>query len=297
MNGRSSSEEGLCELKERCLFAIPKKGRLHERCMKLLAGAGVDFVRLDRQDIAHCSNLPMSVIFLPASDIPKFVCQGNVDMGITGQDVIAEDGVSVTETLALGFGKCKLAVQAPIGKYESASQMAGKRIVTSFPRLTEKYFEGLKVQAPQVLFVSGSVEASVSLGLGDAIVDLVETGATMKAAGLEIVETIMETEATLVMNKNSRFVSIVEKVKKRIEGWMTAQKYVLVSYNVHESNKEAAIRVTPGMRSPNVTNLVEEGWFACSAMVLKKNVVEVIDALSEVGAKDILVTNIDNFRA
>jgi ATP phosphoribosyltransferase len=170
--------------KGNCKFAIPKKGRLYEKVEALLKGSGIDYHRAERLDVALCLGLPITLVFLPAADIAKYVGEGNIDVGITGLDVIQESNVSVEHVMALGFGKCKLCVQAPIANnVTDVSALSGGRIVTSFPFLTEKFFrpfdeaKGVKTHITEV---SGSVEAACGLGLADAVVDLVETGTTMK---------------------------------------------------------------------------------------------------------------------
>lgn len=173
-------------LNSNCRFAIPKKGRLFEKVVEMLKGAGIEFRREPRLDIALCVGLPITLVFLPAADIAKYVGEGNVDIGITGIDVVQESDVNVKQVMDLGFGKCKLCVQAPVkDKITHVSELAGKRIVTSFPDLTKKYFKQYdeeKGVSTSVKFVSGSVEAACSLGLADAVVDLVETGTTMRVS-------------------------------------------------------------------------------------------------------------------
>ena len=158
------------------LFGVPKKGRLHEKIVGMLKGAGLEYKREARLDIAHCRDLPVSLVFLPAADIATYVGEGDVDMGITGEDIIAESEVDVIELMRLGMGKCRLSVQAPSGTTQDPRQLAGKRVVTSFPVLTKKYFASLENgEETKVKCISGSVEASCGLGLADGIVDLVET--------------------------------------------------------------------------------------------------------------------------
>ena len=170
-------------------FAVPKKGRLYDKVMKMLKGAGLDFHREARLDVALCLGLPITIVFLPAADIAKFVGEGNVDIGITGLDVVQESMVDVVKLMDLGFGKCKLCVQAPvIDKITDVETLAGGRIVTSFPDLTKQFFKPLdekKGVTTRVRFVGGSVEAACGLGLADAVVDLVETGTTMKVSSVE----------------------------------------------------------------------------------------------------------------
>jgi ATP phosphoribosyltransferase len=169
---------------ENLKFAIPKKGRLYDKVVEILTGAGLEFRRKDRLDVALCVGLPITLVFLPAADIAMFVGEGNVDLGVTGLDVVQESQVQVEKVMDLGFGKCKLSVQAPVvDKYNSVEALAGKRIVTSFPNISKSFFKEYDEKfgvTTSVNYVSGSVEAACGLGLADAVVDLVETGTTMR---------------------------------------------------------------------------------------------------------------------
>lgn len=170
------------DLPDRLLFAVPKKGRLHSSCLSLLEGADIQFHRKNRLDIALVKNLPMALVFLPAGDIAKFVGEGNVDLGITGQDMIAEAEAQdkVTELLQLGFGKCRLCVQVPVkGGATNVEELVGKRIATSFEGISSKFFQEIDARVAahgtdtekktELVFVSGSVEAACALGLADGI--------------------------------------------------------------------------------------------------------------------------------
>ena len=167
-----------------CRFAIPKKGRLYDKVTEMLKGAGIAFHREPRLDVADCIDFPITLVFLPASDIAKYVGMGDIDVGITGLDVCEESDVLVERVMDLRFGKCKLCVQGPIAdQILNVEDLAGKRIVTSFPHLTKKFFDPIDAKRgvqTNINFVSGSVEAACGLGLADAVVDLVETGTTMK---------------------------------------------------------------------------------------------------------------------
>ena len=302
------------------LLAIPKKGRLMEKCSKLLEGAGIKFSRSDRLDIAYASNLPLAIVFLPAADIAQYVANGNVELGITGLDIVEESEVNVEILEYLGFGKCKLAVQAPVGKYRSAEDLAGCRVHTSFPNTTRKFFRNISSEKEtKVTYLNGSVEIACSLGLADAVVDLVETGTTMKAAGLEIVATIMETQAVLIHNpkkndKNSHH-ALCQKLHARIQGYITAQEYQMITYNVPRVKLQLAEQITPGKRSPTVSPLEDVNWCSVSALVKRSNAAEVMDKLQELGAgiysllclcvsvvllsvweEDILLTDVNNCR-
>jgi len=279
------------------LFAIPKKGRLHERIVEMLKGSGFDYNRPERLDIAHCKDLPVSLVFLPAADIATYVAEGNVDLGITGEDIIAESGAesgaACNVIMKLGLGKCRLSVQAPQGDVQDVRQLAGKRIVTSFPELAKKFFAQHESGKPtNVKVISGSVEAACGLGLADGIVDLVETGPTMRAAGREEVAVLMDTQAVLISNPHTAHPELVETVRRRLAGYLTAQRFVMCTYNVHRDNLMAATQITPGKRSPSVMNLETDGWCAVSALVEKGKVASVMDALERIGATDILTTGL-----
>lgn len=210
-------------------FAVPKKGRLLEKVKELLKAIGLDYRKEERLDIADVTNddMPVKLVFLPAKDIATYVAEGSVDLGITGEDIIAEKyGLStaggediINETygtfLKLSFGKCKLAVEVPKDQTtKSLKDFAGKRIVTSFPNLAKQHFAAVEAEleaergdgekvVTSIKEVSGSVESAIQLGLADAVVDLVESGTSMRAAGLDILENeeegiIMETESVLV---------------------------------------------------------------------------------------------------
>ncbi|TFY64820.1 hypothetical protein EVG20_g5826 [Dentipellis fragilis] len=293
----------------RLLFAIPKKGRLHEKCLELLAGADIQFRRHNRLDVALVLNHPVALVFLPASDIPSFVGKGNVDLGITGHDVILEAQMEehVEEALRLGFGKCALQVQVPeAGPIQSVDGLAGKRVVTSFEVLAGGYFTEVDArlkkadaERTKIEYVGGSVEAACALGLADGIVDLVESGETMRAAGLHAIATVLQSEAVLIKSrvaKHEKLAPLIAMITSRIAGVIAAGKYVICEYNVTRAQLHAAVAITPGRRAPTVSPLETEGWVAVSAMVLKNTVASVMDELVKVGAEDILIFNLDNCR-
>lgn len=215
---------------------------------------------------------------------------------------------SVDLLLDLQFGKCKLQVQVPEkGECDSPEQLLGKKIVTSFTKLAGAYFEeleekqGLPKGSTNIKYVGGSVEASCALGVGDAIVDLVESGETMKAAGLKPIATVLETSARLISSKQPRFPELVKIVHQRFEGIMAAQKYVLCNYNAPRSIVPQVLKITPGRRAATVSALEnqensEEPWVAVSSMVEKARISDVMDELKNCGASDILVFDINNCR-
>ncbi|SJL07118.1 probable ATP phosphoribosyltransferase [Armillaria ostoyae] len=293
----------------RLLFAIPKKGRLYEKCLSILAGADIQFRRHNRLDVCLVQNHPIALVFLPASDIPSFVGKGDVDLGITGHDVILESQMQqhVTEALRLGFGKCSLQVQVPeAGPIKTVKDLAGKRVVTSFEVLSGEYFSkidedlGLEDEArTKIEYVGGSVEAACALGLADGIVDLVESGDTMRAAGLHAIATVLETEAVLIKSsvpKHPGLEPLIKQITSRIAGVVAASKYVVCQYNILRDKLPEATIITPGRRAPTISPLEEENWVAVSSMVEKKKIADIMDDLVKIGAHDIMIFNLDNCR-
>ncbi|PHH63678.1 hypothetical protein CDD81_5550 [Ophiocordyceps australis] len=314
-------------LEGRLLFAVPKKGRLNQAALNLLEGADIQFRRENRLDIALVKNLPIALIFLPAADIPTFVGQGRVDLGITGWDQVKERDAAVGSdsscssgaagapsasgcemVMELGFGCCRLQVQVPAnGKYKTSSDLIGRSIGTSFVHLATEYFAKLEAQealtaadtgnlGTKIIELSGSVEAACALGVADGIVDLVESGETMRAAGLKAIDTVVESSAVLIKSRSPSNAETVDLIASRIRGVITAQKYVLCQYNIERARLPEANKITPGKRAPTVTSLDAEGWVAVSSMVEKKKIALVMDKLTRVGAHDILVLDIHNTR-
>jgi len=226
-----------------------------------------------------------------------------VDLGITGEDIVAETlaetGATVNVMMELGFGKCRLCLQAPgAAAVADPADLAGKRIVTSFPHLTREYFAKLETGTPtNVKVISGSVEAACGLGLADGIVDLVETGTTMRAAGLEEVSTVMNTQCVLISNpKTDRNDELVQIIRRRFQGYLTASRYIMVTYNIHRASLKQAVKVTPGKRSPSILSLDDANWVAVSALVEKSKAASVMDELERIGATDILTTQLHSSR-
>ncbi|KAI1788375.1 ATP phosphoribosyltransferase [Ganoderma leucocontextum] len=293
----------------RLLFAIPKKGRLHDKCIELLAGADIQFRRHHRLDVCLVKNHNIALVFLPAADIPSFVGKGNVDLGITGQDVILEAQMDkhVTEVLKLGFGKCALQVQVPeAGPIKSVDDLAGKRVVTSFEVLAGQHFKEVDArlqlqegQQTRIEYVGGSVEAACSLGLADGIVDLVESGDTMRAAGLHAIATVLQTEAVLIKSSTPKHLALeplIKVITSRIAGVVAASRYVVCEYNIRREGLAQASAVTPGRRAATISPLEEEGWVAVSVMVEKSRIADAMDELVKIGAEDIMIFNLDNCR-
>lgn len=305
------------KIEDRLVFGVPKKGRLYDNCLELLHKIGLKFSRKPRHDLALVSNLPILLVFLPASDIPKYVAEGDVDMGITGLDFIAETQVEdkVTKLLELGFGNCRLQVAVPkammqpggaeLVPQEAADavlrRLVSGRVVTSFPELTRQYFARLEGCAPseistKIINVSGSVEAACGLGLADAIVDLVDSGETLKAVGLVPIDTVLTTQSLLISNRNSSKTQLINRIKQRVQGAVDANKYVLCQYNIERKHVDAAILITPGKKSPSVMPLDQRDWVSINVMVEKAELANILDSLTAIGATDILVISLENCR-
>lgn len=275
------------------IFGVPKKGRLYEKVKVLLQGSGIEYTRKERLDIAHCTNLPVSIVFLPSADIATYVGEGDVDLGITGEDIVAESEVDIKVLMELGFGKCNLSLQAPRADHiTDPKQLGGTRIVTSFPNITRRFFGQHETPGmpTKIKCISGSVEASCGLGLADGIVDLVETGTTMRAAGLEEVAVVMKSQTILIANPHSSHPELIEVLRKRIAGHLTANTWVMVTYNVERSRLQLAEKVTPGKCSPSILPLEDPDWVAVSALIRRSFAHNIMDELEALGAQDIILT-------
>jgi len=213
----------------------------------------------------------------------------------------------VTEILRLGFGKCALQVQVPeSGSIKTVDDLAGKRVVTSFEVLAGEYFDaidaGLQLSGDQktrIEYVGGSVEAACALGLADGIVDLVESGDTMRAAGLHAIATVLDSEAVLIKSsvpKHTHLAPLIELITSRMAGVIAASKYVICQYNIQREQLPAATTITPGRRAPTISPLEEENWVAVSSMVEKGRIATIMDKLVSIGAEDIMIFNLDNCR-
>lgn len=269
----------------------------------MLQGSDITFHRSNRLDIALSTSLPIALVFLPAADIPTFVGEGRCSLGITGVDQVKESDVDVELALDLMFGKCSLQIQVPQdGPYKEPKQLIGKTIVSSFTNLTRQYFEKLEGVKPgealqtKIKYVGGSVEASCALGVADAIVDLVESGETMRAAGLIDIDTLLDTSAYLIKSKNPTHPELVETITSRIAGVLVAQKYVLCNYNTPRENLSEVLKLTPGRRAATISPLEDTNWVAVSSMIEKKRKGEIMDGLKKAGASDILLFDISNAR-
>jgi ATP phosphoribosyltransferase len=277
-------------------IGIPSKGRLADAAAELLVEAGLKFRRSERSLFARVRDMPIDVTFLRPEDIPVLCAEGALDLGITGVDLVRESGVAVNERLKLGMGNCRVAFCVPEqSSINRPAELAGRRIATSFPNITNAYLSQHKTKA-HVVELSGSVEVMIALGVADAIVDLVETGSTLAANNLRILDEIMESETVLVQNPATRETQLCDRVVRRLEGVVIARSYSLLEYNVPQDKLAAAEKITPGFESPTISKLEEEGWFSVRAMVKRSEVIEIMEQLDALGATAILETTITNCR-
>lgn len=277
-------------------FALPGKGRLAEPAAELLRRSGYRFRARGRHLYATCTNDDIVFVFVRADDIPVLVDAGVADVGITGSDLVAERQAEVATLLELGFGRCRLCVAVP-ESYEAAGlePLAGKTVATSFPRTTEAFFaaKGVKINAVEM---SGSVEIMVALNMADAIVDIVETGDSLRENHLKVHAEIGQFQTVLVASPAAADDPRVAKLCRRIEGVLVADRYSVLEYNIPASALAEAETVTPGFESPTVSPLDAEGWLAVKVMVEKKRVVEAMDRLEAIGATGIFETELRNCR-
>lgn len=277
-------------------IGLPSKGRLSELASELLKEAGIKFRRQNRSLFAKVSDLPIEIIFLRTDDIPVLCGEGAIDMGITGSDLVAESQADIETRLSLGVGKCRLAVCVPdTMEINDPSELNGLRIATSFTNVTRTYLEQHGAQA-HIVPLTGSVEIMITLGIADAIVDLVETGSTLAANRLKISHEIGHYETIVVQNKENRHAELADRIVRRLEGVVIARRYSLLEYNIPRERLAEAENITPGFKSPTITSLEDSDWCAVRVMVKTKQVTSVMDQLEELGASAILETPINNCR-
>jgi ATP phosphoribosyltransferase len=269
---------------------------LSELSDRLLNDAGIKFRRTNRSLFAKAKDLPLEIAFLRSDDIPVLCAEGAIDMGITGSDLVEEAGVEVHKKLALGEGVCRLSICIPDDSpIQSPQDMAGCRIATSFPHVTQKFFDRLKCPVTCVR-LSGSVEVMVSLGVADAIVDLVETGSTLAANRLRVLADIGQYETILIANQRNGTSELAERITRRLEGVVIARGYSLVEFNIERSQVPAAHEIAPGFHSPTINPLEDPEWCAVRVMVKRSLVIDVMERLEAIGATAILETQIANCR-
>jgi ATP phosphoribosyltransferase len=277
-------------------IGLPSKGRLSEVAIDILKEAGFKFRRPSRSLFARCADAPIDITFLRTDDIPVLCAEGAIDLGITGSDLVAESGHDLVTRLNLGVGQCRLAVCVPEqGQFSDVASLSGKRIATSFPHLTQTFLASHGVEAHTVC-LSGSVEIMVSLGVADAVVDLVETGSTLAANQLRILCDIGRYETVVIQNSASRQRELADRVVRRLEGIVIARNYSLLEYNIPRSKLPEAEQITPGYNSPTVSALEDPLWCAVQVMVRRNEVPQIMDQIEAIGASAIFEARITNCR-
>lgn len=275
-------------------IAIQKSGRLNEESIRLLKECGIEFENGMNKLKSAAINFPMEVLFLRDDDIPKYVEQGVADIGIVGENVLVESTADVTTIEKLGFGKCRLSIAIPKDKsYSGVNDLSGSRIATTYSNVLQKFLTEREVKA-EIQPISGSVEIAPGIGLADSICDIVSSGSTLFSNGLKEVETVMQSQAVLISGKcNGETTKIIERLLFRMRAVRKAKhnKYVLL--NAPNDKLETICSLIPGMKSPTILPLAEEGWSSVHSVIEEDQFWEIIENLRDAGAQGILVVPIE----
>jgi ATP phosphoribosyltransferase len=276
-------------------IAVPNKGSLSGPASDMLREAGYRG-RTDAKDlrVVDAGN-DVELFYLRPRDIATYVGAGQLDVGITGRDLLLDAGYggagSAEEILPLGFGRSTFRFAAPRGAVRDVAELGGTRIATAYPGVVAKYLAELGVAA-DIVRLDGAVEGAVKLGVADVIADVVETGTTLRQAGLETFgDPILESEAVLIRGNDVEPAGL-DRLVRRLQGVLVARRYVLMDYDIRAEHVDAAVAVTPGLESPTVSPLHTQGWVAVRAMVPRDDAQQLMDNLWDLGARAILVTDI-----
>lgn len=276
-------------------LAIQKSGRLHEDSIKLLNDCGIAVKSGGNHLRTVAENFPLEVYFLRDDDIPQYVEDGVADIGIVGENVLYEKGKEVEIIEALGFGKCRLSIAVKkTDQYSNAGFLQGKKIATSYPVLTQKFLDENRINA-EIHEISGSVELAPGIGLADAVCDLVSSGSTLFMNGLQEVQTILKSQAVLVrkLEVTSEQQKIISQLLFRIRAVKKAKNNKYVLLNAPNESLAKIIALLPGMKSPTVLPLADEGWSSVHSVLPEDEFWEKIEALKNAGAQGILVVPIE----
>ncbi|MDR2733705.1 MAG: ATP phosphoribosyltransferase [Spirochaetota bacterium] len=278
-------------------IAVPSKGRLMDQSIDLLKKSGLKFHVHGRQLFALCDEMNTMVIFVNAQDIPALVGSCVVDLGITGSDLVYEKGIQLVEHRRLGFGQCRLsfASHADSG-IKCAADFSGKTIGTKFVRSAAAYFESHSIPNVRIIEINGAVEVMVLLGLVDGILDLVETGSSLREHDLVEREVALLSEAVLVGNATPRDSALRDKLLRRIEGVFLAANWIMLEYNCPAEKLSEAKKITPGYSSPTIQNTDSKAWLAVKVMAEKASVQTCMDSLEALGCRGIIVTELVHCR-
>jgi ATP phosphoribosyltransferase len=280
-------------------IAVPNKGVLSEPAAEMLAESGYRQRRSTKDLAVYDPDNDTEFFYLRPRDIAVYVASGTLDVGITGRDMLMEtapsdgEGPSAVEVMTLGFGRSSFRFAAPVESgIARIDQLAGKRIATAYPVLLQRYLADSGVKA-SVVKLDGAVETACRLGVADAVCDVVETGTTLRAAGLTIVgEPVLDSEAILVRREGAEEIPAVAQLRRRLRGVLVARQYVMLDYDCPNEILAQATAITPGIEGPTVSPLQTPGWSAVRAMVAQTDTNRVMDELWDLGARAILVTSI-----
>jgi len=273
-------------------IAVPNKGTLSAPAAQMLREAGYAQRTNDRDLICRDTANDVEFFYLRPRDIATYVGSGDLDLGITGRDLLLDSASEAEELLDLGFAGATFRFAARPEDLRDVAQIAGKRIATSYPGVVARHLAERGLTAT-VVRLDGAVENAVRLGVADVVADVVETGATLRQAGLEIIgKPILESSALLVRRRGGADNGPVNQLLRRLQGVLVARRYVMLAYDVRADQLDAAVQLTPGIESPTISPLHREGWVAVQAMVARTELHRIMDELYDVGARAILVTDI-----
>lgn len=276
-------------------IALQRSGRLSEDSLALLKKCGIGLSNGLGKLRSEANNFPLEIFFLRDDDIPSYVEDAVADIGIVGENVLAEENRDVETIEKLGFGKCRLSLAVPKSfEYKDLQNLAGKRIATTYPNILNKFFRENSIKA-EIHTISGSVEIAPSIGLADAVCDLVSSGSTLFTNGLKEVETILDSQAILISRRNldADLQKILGKLLFRIKAVNSAEQNRYILLNAPNEKLQEIIRLLPGMRSPTVLPLAETGWSSVHSVIGENDFWQVVESLKNNGAEGILVLSID----
>ena len=277
-------------------IAVQKSGRLHDDSMKILNDVGISIDNGKDQLKASAKNFPIEVFYLRNGDIPQYLRDGVVDAAIIGENILIEKGSEITIVEKLGFSTCKVSVAVPkSSKYKSVQDLQGKRIATSYPNTVNQFLEQNNITA-NLHIINGSVELAPNIGLADAIVDIVSSGSTLFKNNLKEVEVLLKSEAVLAVSPliSTENQIILDKLKFRFQSVLKGRQSKYVLLNAPNDKIQDIVNVLPGMKSPTILPLAEEGWSSLHSVINKNDFWEIIDELKLKGAQGILVCPIEN---
>jgi ATP phosphoribosyltransferase len=273
-------------------IAVPNKGSLSDPACQMLAESGYRQRSDSRELHLVDTENDTEFFFLRPRDIAIYVGDGQLDVGITGEDLLLDSGAHAEAILPLTFGASTFRFAAQPGTASSAADLAGKRVATAYPGVVADYFAREGIVA-EVIHLDGAVETSVRLGVADAIADVVSTGTTLRNAGLEVFgKPLLTSQAVLIQRRGAAQPPRVEQLVRRLQGVIIARQYVLMDYDIPDELVEKAVALTPGIESPTVSPLLKPGWSAVRSMVKRRETNAVMDELWLLGARGILVTDI-----